>query len=180
MVFQELVKLKDDGCAEELHVVEWFNPGGREDKDTYRRLDTFLESSLQQAGPVLMGVVQVCLLLYHLCPAETCHCRCWSAGSRCLQSTMHCCWSVCVAATAQVSILQKLCQACVLQDRKIGSAVERMMGKRVTRKQLPFTEDHVLIASYLISLQFFRTFRWCRSEQSGISLLGCSIEASSA
>ena len=88
MMFQEVVKLKDDGCAEELHVVEWFTPGGRENKDTYRRLDTFLESSLQQAGPVLTGVVQVCLLLLMISiNVETCHGR---FGSACFMMSAVC------------------------------------------------------------------------------------------
>ena len=56
---QELEQLKADNCVEELHIVQWFQPGNNQGWDMYRRLDTYLESSLLQGGAGPLGVVQV-------------------------------------------------------------------------------------------------------------------------
>ena len=50
----------------------------------------------------------------------------------------------------------------VVQDTAFKRAADRITGK-LARKHKMLTDDHVLMSSYLITLQFFRTFRWDRA-----------------
>ena len=150
MLCQELEQLKTDGCIEELHIVQWFQPGHDQCWDTYRRLDTYMESSLQQAA-IPFGIMQVTWASTFL----TMHV---GVG----QARLH----VATVAATFTGIQSWVHQ---LQDQKFRAAVDglKQKGKLRAKSSELFTEDHALIASYLISLQFFRTFRWRRSGDAG-------------
>ena len=51
-----------------------------------------------------------------------------------------------------------------VQDKVYNQAARSVVGK-AGKKGKAFTDDHVLMCSYLIALQFFRTFRWTRAGQ---------------
>lgn len=60
---QDMEGLQSDGTVEELHIVDWFPKSqSQHQTDGYRRLDDYLESTLQQQGHQITsrtGLVQV-------------------------------------------------------------------------------------------------------------------------
>ena len=60
-----------------------------------------------------------------------------------------------------------------VQDKVFNQASRSIVGKS-GKKSKAFTDDHVLMCSYLIALQFFRTFRWTRAGQ--LHSLACCKE----